>query len=205
MVAGGTFPRAYWTCDGESDAALESRKRSIPDCGDGGEIKLHVFFPSCWDGKNLDSSDHRRHVVYGLDADGHAADIEAERRRRPIRSSSPSSTCASSTTSKTAAHHEALGRAASRRTPISSTPGWTRTWSDWVRRCLGRAGRSCGLIDGVSGLRRMARRHTASRSASGPNRWTFASTQFQRRATPSSKLTFGFQPSSCSALRMSLM
>ena len=80
MVAGGTLPRAYWTCDGESDAALESRKRSIPDCGDGGEIKLHVFFPSCWDGKNLDSSDHRRHVVYGLDADGHAADIEAERR-----------------------------------------------------------------------------------------------------------------------------
>jgi hypothetical protein len=40
---------------------------------------MHVYFPSCWDGMNLDSSDHRRHVVYGLDENGQPNDVEAER------------------------------------------------------------------------------------------------------------------------------
>ena len=70
MVAGGSFPNAYWTCDGDSDAGFGERKRSIPNCGEDGKVKLHVFFPSCWDGERLDSRDHRKHVVYGLDKDG---------------------------------------------------------------------------------------------------------------------------------------
>ena len=41
-----------------------------PDRGPGGKIKLHVFFPSCWDGVHLHSPDHRSHVVFGLDEDG---------------------------------------------------------------------------------------------------------------------------------------
>lgn len=72
MIAGGknAYPHAYWTCDGESDTGYESRRATIPNCGPGGKIKLHVFFPSCWDGKRLDSPDHRSHVAYGLDDDG---------------------------------------------------------------------------------------------------------------------------------------
>jgi Domain of unknown function (DUF1996) len=72
MIAGGegAFPQAYWTCDGEKDTAKETRRAYIPDCGPGGNVKLHVFFPSCWDGVRLDAPDHRRHVAYGLGEDG---------------------------------------------------------------------------------------------------------------------------------------
>jgi Domain of unknown function (DUF1996) len=72
MIAGGpeAFPNAYWTCDGEKDTALSTRRDFIPNCGAGGKIKLHVFFPSCWDGVRLDSRDHRSHVAYGQDSDG---------------------------------------------------------------------------------------------------------------------------------------
>jgi Domain of unknown function (DUF1996) len=71
MIAGGAnaFPNSYWTCDGESDTGFQSRRNFIPNCGSGGQIKLHVFFPSCWDGIRLDSPNHRDHVAYGLDGD----------------------------------------------------------------------------------------------------------------------------------------
>lgn len=32
------------------------------NCPDG--IRLEVMFPSCWDGKNLDSVDHKSHMAY---------------------------------------------------------------------------------------------------------------------------------------------
>jgi hypothetical protein len=73
MIAGGatSFPNTYWTCDGESDTALSTRRSVIPNCGTKGKVKLHVFFPSCWDGQHIDSADHRSHVAYGLDDRGH--------------------------------------------------------------------------------------------------------------------------------------
>ena len=49
MIAGGSFPNSYWTCDGEQDTAMTYRRNHIPNCGPGGKIKLHVFFPSCWE------------------------------------------------------------------------------------------------------------------------------------------------------------
>jgi hypothetical protein len=72
MIAGGAdaFPNAYWTCDGEQDLAMATRKDHIPDCGAGGRVELHVLFPPCWDGRRLDSPNHRSHVAYGLDEDG---------------------------------------------------------------------------------------------------------------------------------------
>ena len=146
MVAGGTFPRAYWTCDGESDAALESRKRSIPDCGDDGQIKLHVFFPSCWDGKNLDSFDHRRHVVYGVDADGHPADIDAER--------CPSTHPVKIPELDLRVQYDVEDGRDYRLSDGRVTPhaDFFNAWSQsdlerLVHRCLGRVGTSCGLID----------------------------------------------------------
>lgn len=50
-----------WSCDDSSAYGA-----TIPDCTKqaGKYVKAHVIFPSCWDGKNLDSRDHRSHVVY---------------------------------------------------------------------------------------------------------------------------------------------
>lgn len=38
---------------------------SFPSKMCAGGIRATVIFPSCWDGKNLDSPDHRTHVAYG--------------------------------------------------------------------------------------------------------------------------------------------
>lgn len=67
LIAGGdgTFPIAYWTCNGESDGSYSTSKSSIPNCGSA-KIKMHVYFPSCADGR-FDSPNHRSHVVYGRD------------------------------------------------------------------------------------------------------------------------------------------
>lgn len=36
------------------------------NCPDG--LRSQVFFPSCWDGKNLDSADHKSHVAFPVDS-----------------------------------------------------------------------------------------------------------------------------------------
>ena len=77
MIAGGigTYPHAYWTCEGQSDSSLETRAQTPPDCGTA-RLKLHVYFPSCWDGVNIDSTNHRSHVAYAFDeSDGTSTDI----------------------------------------------------------------------------------------------------------------------------------
>lgn len=51
-----------WKCSG-ADAKYGS---SIPDCPVGTTLYQEVFFPQCWDGKNLDSPDHRSHMHYGV-------------------------------------------------------------------------------------------------------------------------------------------
>jgi len=40
---------------------------AIPSCGKGARIVQHVGFPQCWDGKNLDSPDHKSHMAYPVD------------------------------------------------------------------------------------------------------------------------------------------
>lgn len=62
MVAGGVGvgpPNAGWSC--EQDAA--NMQATPVSCGSGLMV-LHVRFPSCWDGRNTDSPDHRSHVRY---------------------------------------------------------------------------------------------------------------------------------------------
>jgi len=69
MVAGDPFRRTY----NESDKAQKAV--SMVCLGEGGRfnglpphrcdvIRAQVFFPSCWDGKNLDTPDHKSHVAY---------------------------------------------------------------------------------------------------------------------------------------------
>jgi hypothetical protein len=49
-----------WNC-GVKGSSLYDHPVS---CQPGQKIVLHVFFPNCWDGKHLDSADHRSHVTY---------------------------------------------------------------------------------------------------------------------------------------------
>jgi len=41
-----------------------SDTKNFPKSTCGGGWRVTVTFPSCWDGKNLDSPDHRSHVAY---------------------------------------------------------------------------------------------------------------------------------------------
>lgn len=41
---------------------LPSKDYIDANCPDG--IRFELMFPSCWDGKNLDSDDHKSHVAY---------------------------------------------------------------------------------------------------------------------------------------------
>jgi hypothetical protein len=49
-----------WDCSGGAELP------SIPQCPGGSSQSLHasIEFPSCWDGRQLDSADHRSHMVY---------------------------------------------------------------------------------------------------------------------------------------------
>ena len=50
----------YWGCADNSTGKLKLPPASCSV----GAISLHVGFPNCWDGQNIDSADHKTHVVY---------------------------------------------------------------------------------------------------------------------------------------------
>jgi hypothetical protein len=55
----------YWNCGVTAGVPPSS---AVPTCPDarGSFLRLHVRFPNCWDGKDLDSSDHRSHLAYSV-------------------------------------------------------------------------------------------------------------------------------------------
>ncbi|GLZ35994.1 hypothetical protein Lesp02_81810 [Lentzea sp. NBRC 105346] len=55
-----------WTCSGFEDKVLINK---YPICPKGSKVKRIHDFPSCWDGKNIDSAKHREHIIYP-DANG---------------------------------------------------------------------------------------------------------------------------------------
>ena len=70
MIAGdakATSPQPlrliFWNCGVSGGVAPSS---TVPTCPDARAraLRLHVRFPSCWDGKNLDSASHAAHVAY---------------------------------------------------------------------------------------------------------------------------------------------
>jgi hypothetical protein len=70
MIAGdskATSPQSkkitFWNCGVESGMPPSDTPPACPD-GRGQELRLHVNFPSCWDGKSLDSADHKSHMAY---------------------------------------------------------------------------------------------------------------------------------------------
>ena len=50
--------RVWWTCTDRGP----QYSATIPDCGD--RVELIVIFPQCWNGKDLDSPDHKSHMSY---------------------------------------------------------------------------------------------------------------------------------------------
>jgi hypothetical protein len=62
IVAGGVGvgpPNAGWSCE-QNASGMQS---TPPSCGSGLMV-LHVRFPSCWNGVQADSPDHRSHMRY---------------------------------------------------------------------------------------------------------------------------------------------
>ena len=55
------FKETFYGPRAIQSAALSS---SIPRCSKYTNLQLHVNFPDCWNGRSLDSSDHRSHMTY---------------------------------------------------------------------------------------------------------------------------------------------
>ena len=62
MIAGGVgSSEVFWNCFRDDSETV--KYSSPPFCRDD-YLRSHIFFPSCWDGVNRDSPNHRSHVVY---------------------------------------------------------------------------------------------------------------------------------------------
>jgi Domain of unknown function (DUF1996) len=53
----------FWSCGVASGV---DRSAEVPTCPDtrGSFLRLHIRFPECWDGRRLDSADHKSHMAY---------------------------------------------------------------------------------------------------------------------------------------------
>jgi hypothetical protein len=52
---------ASWSCGAVGAAP---RYHTIPACGEDQMLQLQATFPNCWDGRRLDSADHKQHMKY---------------------------------------------------------------------------------------------------------------------------------------------
>ena len=54
-----------WECGGAT--RVPATRRTAPTCGTP-DLRLYVTFPDCWDGRRLDSRDHKSHMAYSMQA-----------------------------------------------------------------------------------------------------------------------------------------
>lgn len=73
MIAGNSAATApqnlqvvSWDC-GENEHGRTPPTATIPDCTNLRGLELHVRFPDCWNGQDLDSPDHKAHMAYSVD------------------------------------------------------------------------------------------------------------------------------------------
>lgn len=66
FVNGPANANASWSCTGFEDRQLKDK---YPLCPDGSDVVRTFKFQSCWDGRNIDSANHRTHVAFAA-ADG---------------------------------------------------------------------------------------------------------------------------------------
>ncbi|MEU9022717.1 DUF1996 domain-containing protein [Actinomadura sp. NPDC048394] len=61
LTNGTANARAHWTCTGFTDRVTADK---YPICPSGSRVTRVLDFPSCWDGQNTDSANHRAHIVF---------------------------------------------------------------------------------------------------------------------------------------------
>ncbi|WP_432423038.1 DUF1996 domain-containing protein [Streptomyces pseudovenezuelae] len=66
FVNGTANANASWSCTGFEDRQLKDK---YPLCPQGSDVVRTFRFQSCWDGRNIDSANHRTHVAFA-DASG---------------------------------------------------------------------------------------------------------------------------------------
>ncbi|MFC9131549.1 DUF1996 domain-containing protein, partial [Streptomyces sp. NPDC057099] len=66
FVNGTANANASWSCTGFEDRQLKDK---YPLCPKGSDVVRSFKFQSCWDGRNIDSANHRTHVAFA-DASG---------------------------------------------------------------------------------------------------------------------------------------
>lgn len=57
-------------CNNPTTGAYTENGGAIPSCAPGNEVGMILVFPQCWDGRNLDSPDHRSHMAYPVNNGG---------------------------------------------------------------------------------------------------------------------------------------
>ena len=57
-----------WSCNAPDGTITIGGKIPGVECPNGSEIIQLVYFPNCWDGRNLDSPDHKSHMAYANDS-----------------------------------------------------------------------------------------------------------------------------------------
>ncbi|GAA5887634.1 hypothetical protein JCM16303_001455 [Sporobolomyces ruberrimus] len=79
MLAGNPYVRSYndsslmakaigWNCLGGDTLGMEkTRIPSLPPVNCPNGLRAEIMFPSCWDGENVDSSNHISHMAYPFD------------------------------------------------------------------------------------------------------------------------------------------
>jgi Domain of unknown function (DUF1996) len=53
--------KVRWGCTGE---AKPKGSKKAPRCPKGTKLRLSIVFPDCWNGRDLDSADHKSHLTY---------------------------------------------------------------------------------------------------------------------------------------------
>jgi hypothetical protein len=59
-----------WHCQSwvSNDFGNPDFSASIPECSAPDRVRLDIFFPSCWNGVDLDSADHKSHMAYPINS-----------------------------------------------------------------------------------------------------------------------------------------
>lgn len=75
-----------WHCQTweSSDATNPRFSATIPECKEPDRVRLDIFFPSCWNGKDLDSADHRSHMAYPISGSGRQGTVCPESHPVPV-------------------------------------------------------------------------------------------------------------------------
>ena len=75
-----------WHCQSwESSDALNPRwSTSIPECTAPDRLRMDIFFPSCWNGVDLDSGNHKDHMAYPVNTGGPSGTVCPETHPVPI-------------------------------------------------------------------------------------------------------------------------